>query len=129
MENRKHSKVFVFHSLIKLSFLVLLYPSNQNFTAGAIPNQISTNSAVQLHHTFDESSLGNRMSEIEAKYRQQENEIGILKTLRVEDKKMINQLRDRVEQLESTAANAGANEKILERQKRPFRLAPINFQR
>jgi len=98
MENRKHSTVFGFHSLLKPSFLVLLHQSH-HFAAGAISNQISTNSAVQLHHTFDESNLSNRMSEIEAKYRHQENEIGILKTLRVEDKKMINQLRDRVEQL------------------------------
>ena len=129
MENRKHSKVFVFHSLIKLSFLVFLYPLNQNFTAGAIPNQIATSSAVQLHHTYDELNLGNRMSEIEIKHRHQENEIGILKTLRVEDKKMINQLRDRIDQLELKEESASTNEKVLERQKRPFRLASVNYQR
>ncbi len=124
MENRKHSAVFGFHSFLKVSVLVLLYPSNRYFTAGAIPNQISINSAVQLHQTFDESNLSYRMSEIEAKNRHQEHEIGILKTLRVEDQKVINQLRDRVEKLETTAA-----ERILERQKRPFRLAPVNFHR
>ena len=128
MRNEKRSKVLVFQRyLLRLAFLMLLQP-NHHFTAGATQNQIST-SAVQLNHTCDEVNLNNRMSEIEARSRHQENEIGILKTLRVEDKKMINQLRDRVEQLESTEANAGANEKILERQKRPFRLAPINFQR
>jgi len=70
------------------------------------------------------------MSEIEAKSRHQENEIGILKTLRVENQKVINQLRDRVDQLELTVKSASAtNENILERQKRPFRLAPVNFHR
>ncbi len=128
MGNGKRSKVLVFHYILRLAFLILFQP-NHHFTAGATQNQIST-SAVQLSHTCDELNLGNRMSVIEAKSKNQEDEIALLKTLRAEDKTVIDQLKDRVEQLETKGANAGANnEKILERQKRPFRLAPANFRR
>lgn len=129
MGNGKRSKVLVFHYILRLACLILFQP-NHHFTAGATQNQIST-SAVQLSHTCDELNLGNRMSVIEAKSKNQEDEIDLLKTLRAEDKTVIYQLRDRVAQLETTAgANAGANnEKILERPKRPFRLAPANFRR
>lgn len=128
MENRKHSNVIcVFHSLFKFLVLVFLHPSNQQLTEAGqvIPNQISTD--VQLYH--DELNLGNRMSAIEAKNRYQEDEIALLKTLRAEDKIVINQLKNRVEQLEKTVANVDSNEKVLARPKRPFRLAPANFNR
>ena len=69
--------------------------------------------------------LSIRLSAIEAKSKHQGDEISLLKALRVEDKKKINQLSDRVEQLEALVVglNNSGNEKILERQKRPFRLA------
>lgn len=128
MGNGKRSKVLVFHYILRLACLILFQP-NHHFTAGATQNQISM-SAAQLDHTCDELNLNNRMSEIEDKSRRQEDEIGILKTLRAEDKMVIDQLKDRVGQLETTGANAGANnEKILDRPKRPFRLASANFRR
>ena len=128
MGNRKlYSKVFVFNYLLRFAFLVLLHPSNQIklFVEGIAPNPTAN---VQLQQTCDELNLCNRMSEMEAKHRHQENEIGTLKTLRIEDQKVINQLRDRVDQLESVESTT-TNEKILERQKRPFRLASGNYKR
>ncbi len=129
MKSRNHSKVLVFqHSLlITFSFIVLLLHQQNLFVVGAASSQISTD--VQLHHTCDGFNLGNRMSEIEIKSKKQEDEIGILKTLRAEDQKVINQLRNRVDQLDLTVNSASANKKILERQKRPFRLAPAKFHR
>ena len=129
MKNRNHSKVSIFqHSLlITFSFLGLLLHQQNLFVVGAASSQISTNE--QLHHTCDEFNLGNRMSEIEIKSKKHEDEIGALKTLRAEDQKVINQLRNRVDQLELTANSASTNDQILERQKRPFRLAPAKFHR
>ncbi len=72
------------------------------FTVGsATPNQVST-TAVQLHSRFDDLNLNIRLSATEDKSRHQEHEIDVLKTLRGEDKKVINQLQDRVDQLEAS---------------------------
>ena len=121
MKNRKDSKILI-SSL--LGFLLLV-----KFTVGsATPNQVST-TAVQLHNRFDETILNIRLSAIEDKSRHQEHEIDLLKALRGEDKKVIHQLRDRIDQLEASMQKNTENEKILERQKRPFRLAPVNFHR
>ena len=54
---------------------------SDQFTAGMTTNQISTTAIQPMHSSnYKELNLNNRMSEIEAKSRQQENEISLLKT-------------------------------------------------
>jgi len=68
------------------------------------------------------------MSQIEAKSRRQENDISFLKAIIVEDKRTIRQLRGRVSSLESfmQTENSESNDQLLLRQKRPYRLLPVN---
>ena len=122
MESGKHSKVFI-NSIIRLVLIVRLTVES------ATSNQVSTTSVQLVKSRYEELDLNIRLSVIEAKSKHQEDEISLLKTLRVEDKKEINQLRGRVEQLEASVVKPSENEKILERQKRPFRLAPVNIHR
>lgn len=121
MKNRKDSKILI-SSL--LGFLLLV-----RFTVGSVVSEQISTPAVQLHSRFDELDLNIRMSEIEAKSKHQEKEISTLKTLRLEDKKEISQLRERVEQLEASEVKTTKYGKILDRQKRPFRLASANLHR
>jgi len=66
-----------------------------------------------------------RLNKVEAQTRRHENEISLLKTEKIEDRKEIRQLRERVALLEdSTFSNASSSEKILTRLKRPVRLLP-----
>lgn len=100
------------------------------YTTGTPSNQISTTAVtVQLDSQDELLNLNKRMSEVEAKNQRHEKEIDLLKTLRVEDKEVINQLKTRIEQLEASASATtdGKTENILSRQKRPFRLAPANL--
>lgn len=124
MKTLKHFKVF--NSFFRLVILI-------QFTAsGTSSDQISTTApAVQIHSQDELLNLNKRMSEMEAKNHLQENEIALLKTLRVEDKESLEQLKNRIEQLEaSTSANIdGKTEKILSRQKHPARLVPANLNR
>ncbi len=120
MKNQKHSKIFI-HSLIKLALIV------QITVGSATSNQVATTAVQLVNSKYDELDLNSRLSAIEAKSIHQAEEISVLKTLRVEDRKEINQLRDRVEQLEASMVKTSENERILERQKRPFRLEPVNI--
>lgn len=122
MAIRSHLKD-CYHYLLRLALLI-------QFTAGAATslNPISTHGEYVIKNCSCELNLSDRMSEIEAKYRHQDTEITLLKTMRVKDNKIINQLKDRVDQFEaSSVAKISENEKILARQKRPFRLAPLNI--
>ncbi len=94
----------------------------------ATSNQVST-TAVQLRSKVDEFNFNIRLSAMETKSKHQENEIAVLKSLRLEDMKVVNQLRDRVDQLEASVPKTSENQNIIERQKRPFRLAPISSRR
>ena len=117
MNNRCHSTVFNF--VLRLVVLI-------QFSAGSLAsNQLSTTAVAIQVHSHDQFTLNDRMSEIEAKSQRQEKDIGLLKTQRAEDRKVINQLRGRVEQLETLTGTGN----ILSRQKRPFRLAPANLNR
>jgi len=122
MESGKHSRVFI-NSIIRLVLIVRITVES------ATSNQVSTTAVQLVNSRYDELDLNIRLSVIEAKSKHQEDEISLLKTLRVQDKKEINQLRGRVEQLEASVVKPSENEKILERQKRPFRLAPVNIHR
>ena len=121
MENQKHSKVF-FNAFLRLMLVI-------RFAVGsATSNQVST-TAVQLHSKVDEFNFNIRLLGLEIKSKYQEDEIAALKFLRMEDAKVVNQLRNRVDQLEASVPKTSENENILERQKRPFRLAPISSRR
>ncbi len=75
-----------------------------------------------------QSELHNRMFNIEAQNRHHEKEISLLKMGKVEDRKEIYQLRERVALLESsTFSNSSSEEKIRRRSKRPVRLLPPNY--
>ena len=95
MKTLKHFKVF--NSFFRLVILI-------QFTASETSSdQISTTApAVQIHSQDELLNLNKRMSEMEAKNHLQENEIALLKTLRVEDKESLEQLRNRIEQLEAS---------------------------
>ena len=85
---------------------------------------------LSIHnHKFEaeatQSELYHRMSNIEAQNRHHEKEISLLKMKKVEDRKKINQLRERVALLESsTFSNLSSGEKFRRRSKRPVRLIP-----
>ena len=122
MKNRIRHPQIVIHSLLRLALIVRL-------TVETTATHQDSTTAVQLvNGKYDELDLNSRLSAIEAKSKHQEDEISLLKTLRVEDKKKVNQLRERVEQLEASVVKTTENERILERhQKRPFRLAPVDI--
>jgi len=121
MAIRSHLRDYYYH-LLRLALLI-------QFTAGAATslNQISTNGEYVINNCSCELNLSDRMSEIEAKYSHQETEIILLKTTRVEDNKIINQLKDRVDQFEASSVVKTIEKEILARPKRPFRLAPLNI--
>jgi len=103
-----HLKMISF--LVKISLLLQLVLSihNHKFEAEAV-----------------QSELYNRMSNIEARNRHHEKEMSLLKKEKVEDRKEINQLRERVALLESsTFSNLSSGEKFRRRSKRPVRLIP-----
>jgi len=63
------------------------------------------------------------MSNVEALNRHHEKEISLLKVEKVEDRKEIHQLRERVALLESsTFSNSSSGDKLRRRSKRPARL-------
>jgi len=122
MAIRSHLKDCCYY-LLRLALLI-------QFTTGAANslNKISTNGEYVINNCSCELNLSDRMSEIEAKYSHQETEVTLLKTMRVGDNKIINQLKDRLEQFEaSSVVKISENKKILARPKRPFRLAPLNI--
>jgi len=120
MRKRNPSKVSL---LLRLTLLI------QFTTGSATSDQVKTTTVQVGSSSYNDLNLSNRMLEIEAKNRHQEGEIALLKTLRVEDKREIIQLRDRVEHLETSMTKTTGHETILERQKRPFRLLPANSHR
>ena len=107
-----HFKTFSF--LLKFVLLLqLVYSINHQFGADATPSEI-----------YD------RLSRIEAQNQHHENEISILKTEKVEDRKEIHQLRERVAILESsTFFNSSSSGEQLKRSKRPARLLPPHILR
>jgi len=88
-----------------------------------------------IHHQFGveaaQPELHERMGKIEAQNRRHEKEISVLKTEKVEDRKEIRQLRERVALLEDATLtyNASSDEKLLKRSERPVRLLPPHILR
>ena len=87
--------------------------------------------SIHSHHRFGaeattQSEIHERMSKIEALNCQHKNEISLLKTSAVEDRKEIHKLRDRVAQLEALAVtnNTESTITLLKRKERPVRLLP-----
>ena len=68
----------------------------------------------------DGSKLIDRVSKLEAHNFHQDNEIDILKNIVEKERKVSQQLRDRVDRLEAS----NDNPKIIERYRRPYRLFP-----
>lgn len=122
MGNGNNSKVFV-SFLLRLALIVRLTVET------TATHQVSTTAVQLVNSRYDYLDLNIRLSAIEAKSIHQDDEISIIKARRLEDKKIINQLSERVEQLEASVVKTSGNEKILERRKRPFRLAPVNIPR
>ena len=121
MKNRE-----TFRFLFKLIILFQLY-SCLKFKAEATQLSHTKKYAAQFGEN-DGNNLNYRMSQIEAKSQRQEQEISLLKTTVVEDKRIIRQLRGRISSLESLmlTSNSKINEKLLLRPKRPFRLLPLH---
>ena len=72
-----------------------------------------------------QSELYHRMSNVEAQNRHHEKEISLLKMGKVEDRKEINHLRERVARLEGESSLTNlTSEQTGGRQKRPVRLLP-----
>jgi len=123
MEIKNHE---AFRFLFKLIILIQLYSYLQS-TTEAIHLSNAKEGVAQSDQT-DEKNLNDRMSQIEAKSRRQENDISFLKGVIVEDKRTIRQLRGRVSSLESfiQAKNSKTYDQLLLRQKRPYRLLPVH---
>ena len=124
METNNHE---AFRFLFKLFILIQLYSYLQSTTEAT---QISyTKENVAQFDRTDGKNLNDRMSQIEAKSRRQENDISFLKGIIVEDKRTIRQLRGRVSSLESfmLAKLPETNDQLLLRQKRPYRLLPVHL--
>lgn len=83
-----------------------------------------------INHQFGANAsqfdVSERMSKIEARNRQQGQEISVLKTRAIEDRNEISELRNRVAQLEAAPAHANVtnHDTVAGRPKRPFRLMP-----
>jgi len=117
-----------FRFIFKLLILIQLYSYLKSTTeATKISHTNKENVAQRLDQT-DGINLNDRMSQIEAKSRRQENDISFLKGVIVEDKRTIRQLRGRVSILESFVLikNLEPNDQLLLRQKRPYRLLPVH---
>jgi len=112
----EHDSVKMLCFLLKLILLFHLTNSINQFQLGA--------SATQ-------PELYERMSKIEATNRLQATEISVLKTNSIEDRSEIHRLIDRVGQLEASIYMNKTNndQEILERQKRPARLLPLQLLR
>ena len=115
-----------FRFLFKLFIFIQLYSHLKSTTEA---NQISSSKENDgQFHQSDGTNLNDRMSQIEAKSRSQENDISFLKAIIVEDKRTIRQLKGRVSSLEAfmLAKNSETNGRPLLRQKRPYRLLPVH---
>ena len=74
---------------------------------------------IEASRNIEENNLdlNNKVTKIEAKDRQQDNEISLLKNALDEDRKLVRDLTNRVAILEGSSKNSP-------RQKRPYRLLP-----
>lgn len=72
----------------------------------------------------NQSELFDRMTKIESKNLKQDNEISLLKMKSIEDRREINELRERVAHLEESQLKNLTTEYALDRPKRPVRLLP-----
>ncbi len=120
MNNRE-----TFRTIFKIIILFQLY-SYLKFTAEATQLSHTKKNVAQFGEN-DGNNLNDRMSQIEGKSQHQEKEIYLLKTTVVEYKRTICQLRGRVSSLESLmlTSNSETYEKLISRQKRPYRLLPL----
>ena len=126
MRKNRNREAFVF--VFKLIILFQLYSHLKSTTEATQLSHTTKEHVAQFDQTDDGNNLNDRMSQIESKSRRQENEISLLKTTVVEDKRIIRQLRGRVSSLESLmlTRNSETREELLLRQKRPYRLLPLH---
>lgn len=101
---------------VLLRFVLLLY---LHFVADATRIGESSNNDA-IYRGKDGLDLNDRVTKLEAHKHNQDKEMGNLKNIVEEERKISNQLRDRVAKLEE----ANDTPKIIERQKRPVRLLP-----
>lgn len=110
----KQESLKMFYFLLKLVLLLQLTNSINQIKLGA-------NAASQ-------SKVYERMWKIEANNRLQAKEISLLKTISVEDRNEIHQLKGRLAKLEAfTFTNNTNDQETFERQKRPARLLPLQL--
>ena len=87
--------------------------------------QLSYSINHEIGAAASQPEVYDRLSKIEAQNLQHEKEISILKTEKIEDKKEIRKLRERVAHLENSAFTDNLKgDKIIERSKRPASLLP-----
>jgi len=105
--------------------LTQIYYHLQFSFVAAIQNTSGSNLNNELTNTGENGiNLNERMKQIEDRSRRQEQEITQLTTNAAKDRKVINQLNDRVAQLEESSIVAGS----LVRSKRLYRLLPITHE-
>jgi len=98
----RHIATIFFWFFVRFALIFLLSSSTFIKADYETPDRQVANRVPEIHNEKDGSSSFNndRISKIEAKSQHQENEIALLKDGATEDKKVIDQLRDRVAQLE-----------------------------
>jgi len=113
--------------LAKISLLFVIY-GNQ-FSVEATKTSASIEPYVGKPLNCDQSNSSNRIAQVEARSHEQEKEISHLKNIVAEDRKIINHLAARVEQLEasSVAERAENSDDFFGRPKRPARLLPVSI--
>jgi len=111
--------------LFRLSPLTQIYFHLQFSFVAAIENTSGSNLNNVLANTGENGvNLNERMKQIEGRSRRQEQEITQLTTNAAKDRKVINQLNERLAQLEEASTVAGS----LVRSKRLYRLLPITHE-
>ena len=111
--------------LFRLLLLTQIYYHNQFSLVVAIENNDGSNFNNELANIDEnEVNLNERMKKMEDRSRLQEQEIAQLSTNAVKDREVINQLNDRVAELEGASTFASS----LARSKRLYRLLPITHE-
>jgi len=111
--------------LFRLLLLIQIYYHLQFSFVEAIVNTSGSNLNNELANTGEnDANLNERMKQIEDRSRRQEKEITQLTTNAAKDRKVINQLNDRVALLEESSTFAGSSV----RSKRLYRLLPITHE-
>lgn len=125
----ERNRTAIFGFLAKISLLFFISGNQYLVEANKVPSFIEPCVARLLD--CDQSNSSNRIIQVEARSHEQEKEISNLKNVVAEDRKVINQLKERVALLEasSDSEKAAASADFFRRPKRPARLLPVSILR